>query len=258
MSKKGLPYQYLASYYDTMGADRFSTRMVEYTDKILKRLHHRPKTVLDLCCGTGTAACLFANEGLRVVGLDRSTEMLKAARKKARGRGLKIEFVNQELPGFEIRRRGEKSRRTFDLITCFFDSMNYMLTEGDLRLCFENVKRHLNPGGLFIYDMNTGYMLKTTWVKSRNCGCTDHHAWVWPTWYDEKSKIAHLDAVFFIKKGKTWERYQEHHMERAYPNTVLKRLLRQSGLEVRHLYHCLKFRRPTAKSDRICLVAQKK
>ncbi len=247
----------MAKYYDEIGGDRFSTLMVDYTFKLLKRAKAKPKSALDLCCGTGTAACLFSRKKIQTTGLDRSPEMLKAARKKARKQNLKIDFTRQELTSFKIYEKGGRTLKTFDLITCFFDALNYLLTEDELQRCFESVYNHLNPGGLFIFDMNTNYMLRKFWPKNRSSGCTDKYAWVWPARYDEKTKLVHLDAFTFIKEGKIWRRYQEHHTEKAYPNHVIKKLLKRSGLNTRYLYHCLKFKRPTPKSRRIALVAQK-
>ena len=63
------------------GADNFSIEMVEYTMKIMKRLRKNPKTVLDLCCGTGSALQLFHERNLKVTGIDGSKSMLSEARK---------------------------------------------------------------------------------------------------------------------------------------------------------------------------------
>ena len=257
MPNQPLPYKYMAKYYDEIRMDNFSTLMVEYTFKLLKRAKAKPKTMLDLCCGTGTAACLFSQKRIQTTGLDRSPEMLKVARKKARQQNLKIDFVRQELPSFNIYEKGGRTIKTFDLISCYFDALNYLLTENDLQRCFESVYNHLNPGGLFIFDMNTNCMLRKFWPKNRSSGCTDNYAYIWPVRYDEKTKTAHLDAFFFVKDGKIWRRYQEHHAERAYPNHVIKKLLKRSGLITKYLYHCLKFRRPTPKTRRIAVVAQR-
>lgn len=58
--------------------------MVDHTFQFMKRFRHRPESVLDLCCGTGSAVCLFAERGLGATGLDRSKEMLKIAHARAK------------------------------------------------------------------------------------------------------------------------------------------------------------------------------
>ena len=53
------PYQRLAGIYDAIGADHHSADMVDYTFKIFRKFKIRPATLLDCCCGTGTALEMF-------------------------------------------------------------------------------------------------------------------------------------------------------------------------------------------------------
>jgi ubiquinone/menaquinone biosynthesis C-methylase UbiE len=77
-------YERFADVYDKMGSDRFSARMFGYTEQLLGRLGYRPKSVLDLACGTGTAALKWAARNLVTFGIDGSPHMLTVARRKAR------------------------------------------------------------------------------------------------------------------------------------------------------------------------------
>jgi SAM-dependent methyltransferase len=51
----------------------------------------------------------------------------------------------------------------FDLVTCTYDSLNYMTSAADLLACFESAAYALAPGGLFIGDMNTRHFLEFEW-----------------------------------------------------------------------------------------------
>jgi len=254
MAQPDKPYHRFAKVYDQMGADRFSEKMVEYTCRILSRLRDHPKSILDLCCGTGTAAIIFADSGYDVVGLDGSKYMLKMARKKAAFKNLPIKFHHQQLPDFDI--KSGRKRATFDLITCFYDSLNYLLKESELQRCFKTVNDHLNPGGLFIFDMNTFHAFKHIWSKTY-AGCHEGIAWIFESKTDDKKKIAEMTANFFLKKGKHWQNFSEIHRERAYTLTTLKRLLKRSGLAVEKVYRCFRFRQPTQTANRIVVVARK-
>ncbi|HDL03772.1 MAG TPA: class I SAM-dependent methyltransferase, partial [candidate division Zixibacteria bacterium] len=88
MPKSKKPYQHLAAFYDSMDMDRFAVNMIDYTFRILRKFNYQPRSVLELCCGTGTAATMFAEHDYEVTGVDGSPEMLKAARKKARSKKL--------------------------------------------------------------------------------------------------------------------------------------------------------------------------
>lgn len=52
---------------------------------------------LDVACGSGRNALYLARRGLRVVGLDRDSEVLRRARARAHEQGLSLEFGEQEL-----------------------------------------------------------------------------------------------------------------------------------------------------------------
>jgi SAM-dependent methyltransferase len=252
------PYTRLAEYYETIVTDHFSRHMVEYTFRILRRFRFQPESVLELCCGTGTAAVMFAEHGFNVTGLDGSKEMLKIAGAKARAKRLSIRFVNQQLPDFEITSGRPQTIQSFDLVTCYFDSLNYLLKERELKKCFKAVNNHLNPGGLFIFDMNTYRGLKFIWPKNINAGFRDDYAWVWKAGFDDRRRIADLRAVFFAKKGKGWERFEEMHRERAYSNSTIKKLLRETGFDVSGFFRCFKFVKPDSRTTRFAAVARKK
>ena len=65
------PYAKLAAFYDQMGADSHSIKMVEYCFSLFRRFRIRPAEGLDLCCGTGTALALFDDHEISKSGLDR-------------------------------------------------------------------------------------------------------------------------------------------------------------------------------------------
>src|SRR5512147_2196016 len=117
--------------------DRFSTRMVGYSLELMDRHRVKPRRVLDLCCGTGTAAKLLAEHGLGVVGVDQSATMLAAARAKCRG--LDATFFRSTLPKLELPRR--VIGPGFDLVTSYFDALNYILDERKLLATFRAARR---------------------------------------------------------------------------------------------------------------------
>jgi SAM-dependent methyltransferase len=143
-----IPYDKFGTVYDLIGHDRFSIRMAEYALEILKRFGFEPHDGLDLCCGTGSAVRVFADQGIAMSGLDRSPQMLAVAREKLADRHVRL--YRQELPRFAVKHAGSQRRSTiqqFDLVTCFFDSLNYLRDERQLRATFKAVSRHLRQDG---------------------------------------------------------------------------------------------------------------
>lgn len=243
-------YEKFAYIYDRMGSDEFSIKMFEYTRRILTRLKYRPRSVLDLACGTGTAAALWAGQNITVFAIDGSEHMLEMAREKAGSENLKIDFSRQSMTSFSLKQR-------VDLITCYFDSINYLLTPKDLTACFKSVEKTLYPGGLFIFDANTPEAMKTLWDSQTYAEVQDHIAWIWKNVYFPKARRAEVRATFFVRKDDIWERFDELHTERGYTVTELKRTLKKAGLKVIRTYKCLKFTAPARRDLRIAIVAQK-
>lgn len=250
-------YNKFAQVYDKMGHDAFSIDMVSYTEKLLRRFRFIPGEGLELCCGTGTALRLFAEAGMKMTGLDQSAVMVRRARTKTKG--LNVRIVRQSLPRFFIPdSRNRRRPAQFDLVTCYYDSLNYMKSERELGDTFKSVARHMRPGGHFIFDMNTPRALNLLWDSEVWGDARDDLAWVWRSHYDRNTASSTLMATFFSKQGKLWKRYDEKHVEYGYSNTAIKRLLREAGFTVRGYFKCLTFEPVDKKTYRICAVARKR
>lgn len=243
-------YERFAGVYDQMGSDRFSVRMFTYTQQLLDRLQYHPKSVLDLACGTGTAALLWAARNVATCGIDGSAQMLAMADKKARQKHLTVAFSRQPLTDFSLPHR-------VDLATCFFDSLNYLLTLRNLTACFRCTARTLYPGGYFIFDMNTVEAMKVLWGAQTYADTTPDLAWVWKNKYFPKSKTAIVQAAFFVQQGKVWERFDETHVERAYTVAEIRHCLQAAGFEVVQVYNCFTFSRPKRDSLRVVFIARR-
>jgi SAM-dependent methyltransferase len=253
-------YAEFAQVYDRMGADQHSVKMVEYCFRIFRKFDIRPEAGLDLCCGTGTAIQHFAENGLQMSGLDGSAAMLRIARKKLRTLG--VPLFHQVLPNFKIGQTSTPVRKHHeasvarDLVTCFYDSLNYLKNERELKAAFRSVHRHLNRGGWFIFDMNSAEALRTIWNDTQS-GTEDDLAWIWQSEYSSKTKSAELHTTIFVRRGQSFKRLDATHIEHAFSNTTIKRLLREAGFRVRGFYNCFTFQPADRKSLRICVVAQR-
>lgn len=253
---KAAPYTKFAGVYDVMGADDFSIKMTEYCRKIFRRFKIKPVTGLDLCCGTGSAILRFVEDGIQMSGLDRSAYMLAVAAKKLKRH--RVTLYQKPLPRFRILQWGNpKKIRKFDLVTCFFDSLNYLKNERELKTAFRSVYQHLHPGGWFIFDMNTPEAMKVLWGGQLFAQTDDELCTIWQNEYHPKTKSAKCTATFFMKRGKMWLRYDEEHLERAYDNRVIRRALRDCGFVVQGYYRCFSFAKPAKSTYRICAVAKK-
>lgn len=244
-------YSKFAGVYDKIGSDRFSAKMFRYTQRLVSRLEYRPRSVLDLACGTGTAALMWADSKVTTYGIDGSEHMLTVARKKAKDNNVNISFSCQQLTSFTVARK-------VDLVTCYFDSLNYLLTLSDLTACFKATRRALFDKGYFIFDVNTPEAMKVLWGSQIYADETEDVAWIWKNCYFPRVNRAEIKATFFVRQGDAWERFEENHAERGYGITEIKKVLKVSGFKPVKIYDCLTFAKPDRKTMRLAVVAQKK
>jgi SAM-dependent methyltransferase len=143
-------YDLFASIYD----ERFR----EYSHQVLPVLERlclgdmpSGSAILDVCCGAGHLAAILVERGYRVVGVDRSAEMLRIARQNAK----QAEFLLADVRTLRLPSR-------FDVAVSTFDSINHILEFSDLEATFRNVAGALRFGGRFVFDMNMaeGYLCR--------------------------------------------------------------------------------------------------
>ena len=247
-------YQHFARHYHNSVYTFFTKRVIsEIFPHWLSLLNLQPATLLDLACGSGEFAIAQARQGLKVVGLDRSKPLLKLAESEARAERLSLRWVEADMSSFSLPER-------FDCVTCWFDSLNYLVKIEDLASTFRNVWAHLNPGGIFLFDMNTIYGLLVQWQKQRVTIAQESPDYIeiCENSADYENAIAQMRILMFERQGKTWQRHEELHTERGYAVEDLLILLQSSGFSSRYLFGNPLQERPLETEDsRLWIAAQK-
>jgi SAM-dependent methyltransferase len=150
-----------ADLYDIFYRDKDYRAECKYVMALAREYSDRPiRSILDIGCGTGGHAFIWAEDGLDVTGLDCSPKMLAHAREKARELGLDVAFVEGDVRGFDL-------GRSFDAVTAMFAVVSYQTGTEDLISAFKSIRGHLEPGGLFIFDGWSGPGVKTDPPKDR-------------------------------------------------------------------------------------------
>lgn len=148
-------YEALAASYDGLTRDIPYEKYLRFFKSLLKQYGVKPKTVLDLACGTGSLSVLLAKSGYAVLGVDRSEDMLTVAAEKA----MELEenqpfFVAQPMQRLRL-------PQPVDACVCALDSINYVTKPQDVQKTFCRIYESLRPGGLFVFDINTPYKLES-------------------------------------------------------------------------------------------------
>jgi ubiquinone/menaquinone biosynthesis C-methylase UbiE len=243
-------YDEYAAVYDRSGQTHFSIMAQMYLREILRRHPVSGNRMLDVACGTGTLMMLQAEEGWEVTGLDRSPAMLAQARRKLEAAEVVATFVEADMCCFSL-------PEPVDLVTCFYDSLNYLLTPEELLHCFVCVYRALVPGGLFCFDLATQFFLRHYWQGIETYD-EDNYSQVMESSFDEATGLSTLVLQGMVKNdGTVLRQFQEVHVEQAYAPEVVDGLLRAAGLVPEGLYDCFTHQEPNAASLRHFWVARR-
>lgn len=213
-------YKKFAEVYDELMYDFPYEKISNF---INERLEGKTHTLLEIACGTGNFTKIFAKK-YEVNAFDISEEMLAIAQNKVKN----VFFFKQDMKKF-------KTPKTYDAILSLCDSYNYILKEEELFLSFECVKRALNPGGIFIFDLNT----KEKFESMENIYLDENEDvfYTWENYFDRGKEINHYCVNFFIKEGKdTYKRFYEEHLERAYRSDEIIKLLKEAGFNRIEVY----------------------
>ena len=249
------PYEVLATLYDAAKWGDFAEWMAERVLALaarhgLSEIHH----VVDVACGTGVAAVKFAAAGYRVTGVDRSPQMLAQARKRIAEAGLPgVTLVQADMRDFTL-------AEPADLVTCMYDSLNYLLEEDDLLAAFRCAAVALRDGGLYVFDMNTIFGLAEEWGSRDFIRCDSDDCFiVGRTCWDHERLTDTVIFHGFIRRGQLWERFAETHVQRGYPVTTIRALLERAGLTVLAICdsNAKDAAEPGPKTSRVLVVARK-
>ena len=127
-------------------------RLVEL---IVQTLSIKPDSkILDMACGSGRHAIIFAKKGFYVTAVDLSQRLMSEAKENAIQNDVKIDFVLSDILDFETTER-------FNLTLNLFTSFGYFDNDEDNFRVILKANELLIDGGYFVIDyFNKNYLLK--------------------------------------------------------------------------------------------------
>ena len=242
-------YHALAASYDRLTNDVDYEATVDFYMQILRREGLKPRTAVDLACGTGSVTAILARMGLDVTGVDLSEEMLTEAFQKVQDMACPPRFVCQLLQKLNL-------PRGVDLAVCALDSLDYITDPDDCAEAIRRTYKALNPGGIFIFDVNTPEKLRAMDGQVFLDEDDDVYC-VWRGEFDENTNICSYGMDLFQRHGEAWHRSFEEHREYAYSQEQLTDFLKAAGFTHIEVYADRKFEAPAEGEQRIYFKARK-
>lgn len=135
------PFELTSRVYDLLYREKDYAGEVAYLLALLAEYHGAVKTVLDLGCGTGRHAVHLLARGLEVTGVELSPQMAERARKVPH-----LDVIEGDVRDVRLGRR-------FDAVVALFHVVSYQTSIDDLERTFLTAAEHLDPGGLFVFDV---------------------------------------------------------------------------------------------------------
>lgn len=211
-------YSILSNYYDKYWGG-FTDQYLAFLKELLAVSGLKEARVLDLACGTGDLAIGLAEAGHKVLGIDLSPDMIAKANEK--GTNLdNLEFAVQDMASFKVKGK-------FSLVTCAFDSLNYLLEPGQVGKMFQLVVNHLEEDGLFVFDFNTPRL-----YKEHHNGIIEREGFTQSLDYQVENQLAITTFQFADNR-------KELHYQRPYIIREVQELLAQAGLGVIDIFSSL-------------------
>lgn len=242
-------YHALAQSYDRLTNDVDYSAIVAFYQQILDAEGLSPRTAVDLACGTGSVAKLLAEQGIQVTAVDMSEDMLCVAAQKSQNLQNPPRFVCQCLQELCL-------PKGVDLAVCALDSMDYITDPEQCGEAIARVYKVLNPGGCFIFDVNTPEKLRAMDGQVFLDEDDDVYC-IWRGAFDEITNICSYGMDLFQRNGNNWVRSFEEHQEYAYSAEQLIGYLRDAGFTHIAVYADRKMEAPAADEQRIYLKARK-
>ncbi len=133
-----------SKYYNLLYKDKNYKAEVDYVLDLVSKQNVSGRTILNLGCGTGNHDFIFAEKGFEVFGVDLSEEMIEIAKSKISKKNT-ISFAQGDIRSFSI-------DKEFDIVLSLFHVMSYQTTNDDLVKTIKMAYKHLQKGGVFIFD----------------------------------------------------------------------------------------------------------
>lgn len=206
--------------------------------------------VLDLGCGTGKFTRLLAQKGYDLIGVDGSGEMLEAAMRQEENPD--ILYLQQDMREFEL-------YGTVAAVVSLCDSMNYITEYKELVQVFRLVNNYLDPGGYFIFDLNTPYKYRELLADNTFAENREDCSFIWENTYDDETELNEYALTLFVRgEDGRYERFEEFHYQKAYAIETVEKAAAEAGMEFIAVYDAFTREEPSDTGERVYVILKER
>lgn len=241
-----------ARFYDSLTGNVGYEAKADFLLELAYRFGYTGGQVLDLACGTGSLTVELVRRGREVIAVDASPEMLALAAAKSGEFYSAILYLCQEMEQLEL-------HHPVELCFCILDSLNHLQSKEALVRTFQRVALFTQPGGLFIFDVNTPY--KHRHVLGNNAFVYEQNDFFccWQNDYQPQDSSVEISLDFFVLEDKgCYHRMRECFREYCYPDEKIVAIAEQAGFEVLERLGDYQLIPPSPEEERIIYVTRRR
>lgn len=242
-----------SQYYDLLYKDKPYKEESEYVFNTLTAKNVSPiKSVLELGCGSGNHAYWLTQKGWGITGIEKSEEMVVLAKTKGINNFMPI---HGDITYFDLDKQ-------YDAAISLFHVISYLNFNDELNNCFSAVNRHLNAGGLFLFDVwfTPGVYsqkpetrikrMENDKVQIIRLAKSDVH-------YDTNVVDVHYEVIAHNKENNVWSSFTETHCMRHFSIPEINLLASHHGFDVVQIEEFITRNKPSDKTWAVCFILKK-
>jgi len=217
-----------AKVYDLFYSNKNYSAEASFIHNVIKKYGLRSThRLLELACGTGSHALELEKKGYEITATDSSQEMIDCALTKASISSSKVNFKTVDM------RQLDFANEAFDAVICLFDSIGYVVNNEGINQVLNGVCKHLQPGGLLIFDFwNASAMVRNYEPLRLRRYEADFGELlrISETNLDIINQLANVNySIYILNKDGTYESFLETHISRYFLIQEMSAFLKSNG-----------------------------
>lgn len=179
--------------------------------------------------------------------MDISIDMLSIAAQKTN----QVNWLEGDMTDFDL-------NKNFSLITIFCDSLNYLFNKDEVAKTFDNVYRHLENDGVFLFDVHTRFKMETLFNNQNYIDEDENTFLAWEAIRGEEPLSVYHELSFFkAKDDGLYYRFNESHYQRTFDESEYIQLLKQSGFHSIETFLDFDFNNHDKNGERLFFIVKK-
>jgi Predicted methyltransferase (contains TPR repeat) len=250
-------YSALAPIYDRIMSHVEYDQWVLYIKNILAQYGEAPAPhIFEIGGGTGLLGLKLAAEGFAYTGSDLSFSMCRQARLRG------MPFFAADACFLPL-----KKKAVFDSIIFLYDGINYLPTIDVYPAVFEQIHAHLNPRGLFLFDITTIANSLENFSEFLDAGNIDGHFYFRRSYFHDIESMQYNDFTIFkqIPNGPhsadgayLYQKSFEHHAQKVFHVKTIKAAVPEELFDIVGIWDSFSFKRYSSGSERVHFLLKKK